>query len=172
MRVRRTHPKRACSIYCYRDSVRADILLVVQVFQRSTPYVVARDMTDIFKPLRVYIVEDSAIIGVPLALGAIAWLVLDPGRFLTLDRLHEDQQWLSQLKNANPVLFGALFFAVYVLVTGVSLPGAAIVTLASGALFGLLSAYRGGVPVGGANLDSPARATDTQNSHIELGIRA
>jgi hypothetical protein len=27
-------------------------------------------------------------------------------------------------------------------------------------------------PVGGANLDSPARATDTQNRHIELGIRA
>src|SRR5712671_2924290 len=78
------------------------------------------------------------VIGVLLALGAIAWLVLDPGRFLTLDRLHEDQQWLIQLKNANPILFGALFFAVYVLVTGASLPGAAIMTLAAGALFGLL----------------------------------
>jgi len=78
------------------------------------------------------------VIGVLLALGAIAWLVLDPGRFLTLDRLHEDQQWLIQLKNANPILFGALFFAVYVLVTGASLPGAAIMTIAAGALFGLL----------------------------------
>ena len=77
-------------------------------------------------------------IGALLALGAIAWLVLDPGRFLTLDRLHEDQQWLIQLKNANPILFGASFFAVYVLVTGASLPGAAIMTLAAGALFGLL----------------------------------
>ena len=78
------------------------------------------------------------VIGVLLALGAIAWLVLDPGRFLTLDRLHEDQQWLIQLKSANPILFGALFFVVYVLVTGASLPGAAIMTLAAGALFGLL----------------------------------
>jgi pyruvate/2-oxoglutarate dehydrogenase complex dihydrolipoamide dehydrogenase (E3) component/uncharacterized membrane protein YdjX (TVP38/TMEM64 family) len=78
------------------------------------------------------------VVGVLLALGAIAWLVFDPGRFLTLDRLHEDQQWLIQQRNANPVLFGALFFAVYVLVTGASLPGAAIMTLAAGALFGLL----------------------------------
>jgi len=78
------------------------------------------------------------VVGVLLALGAIAWLVFDPGRFLTLDRLHEDQQWLIQQKNANPVLFGALFFAVYVLVTGASLPGAAIMTIAAGALFGLL----------------------------------
>ena len=52
------------------------------------------------------------VVGVLLALGAITWLVFDPGRFLTLDRLHEDQQWLIQQKNANPVLFGALFFAV------------------------------------------------------------
>jgi pyruvate/2-oxoglutarate dehydrogenase complex dihydrolipoamide dehydrogenase (E3) component/uncharacterized membrane protein YdjX (TVP38/TMEM64 family) len=78
------------------------------------------------------------VIGALLALGAIAWLVLDPGRFLTLDRLHEDQQWLIQLKNAHPILFGASFFAVYVLITGASLPGAAIMTLAAGALFGLL----------------------------------
>src|SRR5205807_4830767 len=78
------------------------------------------------------------VIGALLALGAIAWLVLDPGRFLTLDRLHEDQQWLIQRKDANPILFGASFFAVYVLVTGASLPGAAIMTLAAGALFGLL----------------------------------
>src|SRR6266699_1386077 len=78
------------------------------------------------------------VIGALLALGAIAWFVLDPGRFLTLDRLHEDQQWLIQRKDADPILFGALFFAVYVLVTGASLPGAAIMTLAAGALFGLV----------------------------------
>src|SRR5438105_15717774 len=78
------------------------------------------------------------VIGALLALGAIAWFVLDPGRFLTLDRLHEDQQWLIQRKDADPILFGALFFAVYVLVTGASLLGAAILTLAAGSLFGLV----------------------------------
>src|SRR6202022_1006571 len=78
------------------------------------------------------------VIGVLLTLGVIAWLVLDPGRFLTLERLHEDQQWLIQLKNANPVLFGALFFAVYVLVTGASLPGAAPWPPPRGALLCLL----------------------------------
>jgi pyruvate/2-oxoglutarate dehydrogenase complex dihydrolipoamide dehydrogenase (E3) component/uncharacterized membrane protein YdjX (TVP38/TMEM64 family) len=80
----------------------------------------------------------AIVIGVVLVLGAIAWFGFDLGRFLTLGRLHEDQQWLIQEKNANPVLFGGLFFATYVLVTGASLPGAAIMTLAAGALFGLL----------------------------------
>jgi pyruvate/2-oxoglutarate dehydrogenase complex dihydrolipoamide dehydrogenase (E3) component/uncharacterized membrane protein YdjX (TVP38/TMEM64 family) len=39
---------------------------------------------------------------------------------------------------ANPGLTAATFFGLYVLVTGVSLPGAAVLTLAGGALFGLL----------------------------------
>src|SRR5439155_17808833 len=63
---------------------------------------------------------------------------LDLGHVLTLESLHERLDALIQQKNASPVLFGALFFAVYVLVTGVSLPGAAILTLAAGALFGLV----------------------------------
>src|SRR5207302_7357733 len=50
--------------------------------------------------------------------------------------VHRD--WLIQQKNASPLLFGAAFFAVYVLVTGASVPGAAVMTLAAGALFGLL----------------------------------
>ncbi len=39
---------------------------------------------------------------------------------------------------AQPVWSAALFFLAYVLVTGLSLPGAAIMTLAAGALFGLV----------------------------------
>src|SRR6266567_1239075 len=78
------------------------------------------------------------VIGVLLALVVVAWFVLDLGRFLTIEKLREHQDWLIQQKNANPFLFGAAFFAVYVLITGASLPGAAILTLAAGALFGLL----------------------------------
>ncbi|HBT31769.1 MAG TPA: TVP38/TMEM64 family protein, partial [Pusillimonas sp.] len=37
----------------------------------------------------------------------------------------------------QPVLVGAVYFAVYVVVTALSLPGAVIMTLAGGALFGL-----------------------------------
>lgn len=78
------------------------------------------------------------VIGVLLAAAGVAWFGLDLGRLLTVESLHERQEWLIQQKNASPVLFGASFFAVYVLVTGASLPGAAIMTLAAGALFGLL----------------------------------
>ncbi|BAP89000.1 pyruvate/2-oxoglutarate dehydrogenase complex dihydrolipoamide dehydrogenase (E3) component and related enzyme [Burkholderiales bacterium GJ-E10] len=39
---------------------------------------------------------------------------------------------------ANPVLGAAIFFAAYLVMAGLSLPGAALLTLAGGALFGLL----------------------------------
>ncbi len=40
---------------------------------------------------------------------------------------------------ASPVFAGFAFFAVYVVVAVLSLPGAAVMTLAAGALFGLLA---------------------------------
>jgi pyruvate/2-oxoglutarate dehydrogenase complex dihydrolipoamide dehydrogenase (E3) component/uncharacterized membrane protein YdjX (TVP38/TMEM64 family) len=78
------------------------------------------------------------VVGLLLAIAVVAWFALDLGRFLTLEKLHEHQQWLVQQKNAHPVPFGAAFFAVYVLVTGASIPGATVLTLAAGAVFGLL----------------------------------
>ena len=41
-------------------------------------------------------------------------------------------------KDANPVLYVTGFFILYVAVTGLSIPGAAIMTLIAGALFGVL----------------------------------
>jgi len=76
--------------------------------------------------------------GVLFAIAVIAWFALDLGRFLTLEKLHEHQEWLVQQKNAHQALFAAAFFAVYVLVTGASIPGATVLTLAAGAVFGLL----------------------------------
>lgn len=38
----------------------------------------------------------------------------------------------------NPLQAGAIFFSIYVAVTGLSLPGAAVTTPAGGAIFGLL----------------------------------
>ena len=78
------------------------------------------------------------LVGVLLAVAVIAWFGLDLGRFLTLEKLHEHQEWLIQQKNASPLLFGAAFFALYVLITGASIPGATVLTLAAGALFGLV----------------------------------
>lgn len=57
---------------------------------------------------------------------------------LSLEGLKARQGMLQTWTAANPWLAAGGFFAVYVLVTGVSLPGATIMTLAAGALFGLV----------------------------------
>lgn len=57
---------------------------------------------------------------------------------LNLGNLKARQAELTQWTGANPWLAAAGFFLLYVLVTGTSLPGAAVLTLAAGAFFGLV----------------------------------
>ena len=56
---------------------------------------------------------------------------------LTLSHLQASRAELLALYAASPVRVLAGFFAAYVAVTALSLPGAVIMTLAAGALFGL-----------------------------------
>ncbi|PAU86519.1 pyridine nucleotide-disulfide oxidoreductase [Pseudomonas sp. WN033] len=67
----------------------------------------------------------------------IVFFASDAAQLLTLDNLKIYQSALQGGVNAHPWLAGGLFFAVYVLVTALSLPGAALMTLIAGALFGL-----------------------------------
>lgn len=67
-----------------------------------------------------------------------AFLLLDLGRFLTLGYLKSQQAALAVYVAREPAIAALAFFAVYVAVTGLSLPGAVIMTLAAGAVFGLL----------------------------------
>ena len=74
-----------------------------------------------------------------LALGVVAvtlFFVLDLGRFLTLDALKANQQTLVALYREHTLLTVAGFMAIYIVQTALSLPGAAILSLAAGALFG------------------------------------
>ena len=79
-----------------------------------------------------------------LALAAVVaaafavFFVLDLGRYLDLGFLKEQRERLHALFLARPVFAGASFFAIYVAVTGLSLPGAAVLTLVAGAIFGLV----------------------------------
>jgi pyruvate/2-oxoglutarate dehydrogenase complex dihydrolipoamide dehydrogenase (E3) component/uncharacterized membrane protein YdjX (TVP38/TMEM64 family) len=57
--------------------------------------------------------------------------------YLTLEQLKASQVRFSELLAQYPVLVPAAYFVIYVIVTALSLPGAAIMTLAGGALFGL-----------------------------------
>jgi uncharacterized membrane protein YdjX (TVP38/TMEM64 family) len=77
------------------------------------------------------------IVGVIAALIA-AFFVFDLGRFLSLEQLRASKSVLDAYRDAHPVLASAAYFGTYVAVTALSVPGAAILTLAGGAIFGLL----------------------------------
>ena len=59
-------------------------------------------------------------------------------QLLTLEGLKGSMDQFSQYKEQSPLLVFGGFFLLYVVVTALSLPGAAILTLAAGALFGLV----------------------------------
>ena len=74
-----------------------------------------------------------------LFIAAIAsYFVFDLGQYLSLENFKAQQAEIVAAKNANPALYIAGFFLIYVAVTGLSIPGAAIMTLIAGALFGLV----------------------------------
>jgi pyruvate/2-oxoglutarate dehydrogenase complex dihydrolipoamide dehydrogenase (E3) component/uncharacterized membrane protein YdjX (TVP38/TMEM64 family) len=66
-----------------------------------------------------------------------AWQHFDLGSLLTLDNLKASRDALQAQVQAQPLLAAALFFVVYVAAAALSIPGAVILTLAAGALFGL-----------------------------------
>lgn len=62
-------------------------------------------------------------------------------QLLTLDGLKASIEQFSQWRMQSPLLMMAIFFLVYILVTTLALPGAVILTLAGGALFGLINGF-------------------------------
>ncbi len=58
--------------------------------------------------------------------------------YLDLQYLKAQQDTIDAYFEAHPLLTASVYFAIYVLVTAFSLPGAAVMTLAGGAIFGLL----------------------------------
>jgi uncharacterized membrane protein YdjX (TVP38/TMEM64 family) len=74
-----------------------------------------------------------------LLIGAIAaYFIFDLGQILSLENFKASQAEIVAAKDANPALYIAGFFLLYVAVTGLSIPGAAIMSLVAGALFGVV----------------------------------
>ena len=67
-----------------------------------------------------------------------AYFIFDLGQFLNLEYIKAQQGRIMEYRDANPVQTALLFFVLYILITGLSLPGAAIITLVAGAIFGLV----------------------------------
>ncbi len=72
---------------------------------------------------------------VALAIGA--FFALGLGQYLSLEYLQASRAHAVEHVNAAPLTASIVFFLVYVLVTGLSLPGAAVMTIAAGAIFGV-----------------------------------
>ncbi len=66
-----------------------------------------------------------------------AFIFFDLSQYLSLEFLKGQQSALAQEFADAPLQVASLFFILYVLVTGLSLPGAAVMTLLAGAIFGV-----------------------------------
>ncbi len=76
----------------------------------------------------------AILLGVGTAVGLFFYF--DVGHFLSLEALKQNRDQLLAFTEANYASAVGLFILAYIVVTGVSLPGAVILTLAGGFLFG------------------------------------
>ena len=72
-----------------------------------------------------------------LALVIGAFVALDLGRYMSFEQLKASQASFNQLYAQQPLVVAAVYLGVYVVATALSFPGAVIITLAGGAVFGL-----------------------------------
>ena len=73
-----------------------------------------------------------------IGLAIAGFFAFDLGRFLSLEALKAQHATIAAFHAERPLASGALYFLAYVVVTALSLPGAALLTLAGGTVFGLL----------------------------------
>jgi pyruvate/2-oxoglutarate dehydrogenase complex dihydrolipoamide dehydrogenase (E3) component/uncharacterized membrane protein YdjX (TVP38/TMEM64 family) len=99
---------------------------------------VSQGRNEFVHPLKPGSTGSAKLLVLLLLVAAIVALVVygDLGRLLSLDNLKSRRDEFQQFANTQPLLTSLVYFAVYVAVTAFSLPGAAILTLAGGAIFG------------------------------------
>ena len=88
-------------------------------------------------PGKEFVLKKIVILAALAALVA-AYFIFDLGQYLTLDGIKALAGDVAAFQHRNPLAVIAGFFIAYVLVTAASIPGAAILTLAAGALFGVV----------------------------------
>ena len=80
---------------------------------------------------------NKIIIASAIVLFIAAFTYLDLGSYLTLTYIKESQGYFQDLYRENQLQVIASYMLIYIIVTALSLPGAAVMTIAGGALFGL-----------------------------------
>lgn len=73
-----------------------------------------------------------------IAVAVALFFALGLQRHFTLENFKAQHAAIETYRAANPLAAAAMFFAIYVAVTGLSLPGAGVMTLIAGAIFGFV----------------------------------
>ena len=84
-------------------------------------------------------VQRVAIVLVVIAL-IVAFKVFELDRYFTLTYIKAQQQQFAELYAENTLLVLGMYMGIYIVATALSLPGAVVLTLAGGALFGFWAA--------------------------------
>jgi uncharacterized membrane protein YdjX (TVP38/TMEM64 family) len=79
------------------------------------------------------------VVAVSVIILVVLFFVYDLGQFLSLAYIKSRQAWLVDFYTSHIFLTIGAYMLIYIAVTALSLPGAAVMTLAGGALFGLLT---------------------------------
>src|SRR5206468_928384 len=95
--------------------------------------------------LRMMMPRKKLLLLIALVALVAAYFAFDLGRYLHLDYIKQRQADLAALYADKPVQVIGAFFAIYVAVTALSLPGPTIITLAAGAIFGLHAGRHAGL---------------------------
>jgi len=73
-----------------------------------------------------------------IAVLIVAYVAFDVGQYLSLETIKARQADIAAYRQDHALQSVVIYFTLYVIVTALSLPGAAIMTLIGGAIFGLL----------------------------------
>ncbi len=79
----------------------------------------------------------AAVAGL-IVLGVLAFRYFELGQYLSLDYIKSSQERFQSLYQSHRFAVIAVYMGIYIVVTALSLPGAAVMTLAGGGLFGLV----------------------------------
>ncbi len=77
---------------------------------------------------------------VTISLLVLGYFYYGLDKYLSFENLKEQQKQLQDMYNKTPAFSLSFYFIVYIAATALSLPGAVILTLAGGAIFGFLPA--------------------------------
>jgi len=80
--------------------------------------------------------KQKLVIAASVVILIALFFVFDLGKYLTLESLKANRDALTTFYQKNRIVMAAAFITVYIIQTALSLPGAAVLSLAAGAVFG------------------------------------